>query len=1149
MTDTVLDTASTNAVVFAGGTFGTIDAVPVSGSFDTSLDHDWLAVGLIAGHDYVFSGMAVSNTLDDVAIDLRDSNRTILDSQGVVDAGPGSRPMFTYTATSSGTEYLDISGGGSNPASQTGQYFVTYGDAGADTILDTASTNASLTIGGSPVTGRINGVPESGSFDTSLDHDWFAINLTAGLTYTFSAQSGGGSFNDVAIDLRDSSRTILDGQGVVDAGANATSSFSYTATSSGTVYLDISAGGNNPAGLSGDYEISATLGGVTSDTVLDTASTNAVVYAGGTYGKIDAVPGSGSFDTSLDHDWLAVSLIAGHDYTFSGNGLGDLDDVAIDLRDSSRTILDSQGVVDAGANIISSFTYTATSSGTEYLDISAGGNNPAGQTGQYFVSYQDDGADTVLDTASTNASLSMGGTTSGRIDGMPEGGSFDTSLDHDWFAVNLVAGHSYTFSGTVILGSGNLHDVGIDLRDSSRNILDGQGVVDAGANATSSFTYTATSSGTAYLDISAGGNNPTSLAGGYQITATDNGLAPPPGLTINLIYDANALAAPQSLRDGMQAAANMLEAAFNDNIVVNIAVGYGEFGGVTLPHQNISEGNIGYTGAGTNGQGISEAYSDLRTLLLDHEGSADDITSVNALPNTSSLQGKSSFVIGTAQGKALGLVSSQGAAVDGQVGIGTAFTGNALIAAALHEITHAMGRIAGDSLDIFRFNENRSGSHVFGFARPATPAYFSIDGGTTDLADFGIRSDPGDFLNGGVQGVDPFNEILDGSDTLTQADLQVMDVLGFHRADGGPDTVLDTAANSASLTLGGATAGRINAVPKSGSFTTSLDHDWFAVSLIAGHVYTFSAQATFNALDNLNDVAIDLRNSGRTILDSQGVVDAGANTSSTFTYVATSSGTEYLDIAAGGGNAASLVGNYQITAADSGFASPNGNYWINAYDTANAASWAWSTSAYDANGNLTSRTGMNDDGTHWLTMYDVNNKYSWSNATITFDANWSWSSVTGTNDDGSHSVDAGTVAAAYDTLLWLETPYDPNAGSTAPLVLTGGSGNDVLAGHSGNDTLTGGPGNDILYGQDRYGMGGNNTFVFGPGFGQDKIMDFQTDHDTLQFSLSLLTNFAAAMADAKQVGASTVISTDANDSVTLQNVNMSSLTAANFSFS
>jgi RTX calcium-binding nonapeptide repeat (4 copies) len=493
-------------------------------------------------------------------------------------------------------------------------------------------------------------------------------------------------------------------------------------------------------------------------------------------------------------------------------------------------------------------------------------------------------------------------------------------------------------------------------------------------------------------------------------------------------------------------------------------------------------------------------------------------------------------------------VSPGGGAIDGQVGMGTTFTGNVLLAGALHELTHAMGRIAGLSLDVFRFNENRSGARVFGFADPATPAYFSIDGGVTDLADFGINSDPGDFLNGGVQGTDPFNETV-GGNSLTATDLQIMDVLGFHRTDGGLDTVLDTASTNASLTIGATATGAISTVPESGSFTTSLDHDWLAVNLVAGHVYTFSAQATFSASDNLNDVAIDLRSSNRTILDSQGAVDAGANAASTFTYAATSSGTEYLDISAGGSNPASLTGIYQITATDSGFASPNGDYWINAYDTANTASWAWSTSAYEANGTLLSQTGLNDDGTHWLTMYDVDNRYNFSNATITFDSAWNWTSVSGTNDDGSHSVSAGTVAAAYDTLLWFETPYDPNSSSTAPLVLTGGAGNDVLAGHAGNDTLTGGPGNDILYGQDHYGPGGSNTFVFGPGFGQDRVMDFQAGQDTLQFSPSLLTSFAGAMADARQVGASTVITVDPNDSVTLVNVNMSSLTSSNFHFS
>ena len=55
-------------------------------------------------------------------------------------------------------------------------------------------------------------------------------------------------------------------------------------------------------------------------------------------------------------------------------------------------------------------------------------------------------------------------------------------------------------------------------------------------------------------------------------------------------------------------------------------------------------------------------------------------------------------------------------------------------------------------------------------------------------------------------------------------------------------------------------------------------------------------------------------------------------------------------------------------------------------------------------------------------MYDVDNKYSFANATITFNSAWNWTSVSGTNDDGSHSVTAKTIASAFDTLLWFETP-------------------------------------------------------------------------------------------------------------------------------
>ena len=110
-------------------------------------------------------------------------------------------------------------------------------------------------------------------------------------------------------------------------------------------------------------------------------------------------------------------------------------------------------------------------------------------------------------------------------------------------------------------------------------------------------------------------------------------------MIINLIYDSFALAAPQSFRDGMLTAANLLTAAIYDNITINIAVGYGEYNnGQPLPNQNTSLGGD---------SGFSITYSTLRALLASHETSLADTSSVNALPNTTTLNGQSSFVIGT----------------------------------------------------------------------------------------------------------------------------------------------------------------------------------------------------------------------------------------------------------------------------------------------------------------------------------------------------------------------------------------------------------------------------------------------------------------------------------------------------------------------
>lgn len=110
--------------------------------------------------------------------------------------------------------------------------------------------------------------------------------------------------------------------------------------------------------------------------------------------------------------------------------------------------------------------------------------------------------------------------------------------------------------------------------------------------------------------------------------------------------------------------------------------------------------------------------------------------------------------------------------------------------------------------------------------------------------------------------------------------------------------------------------------------------------------------------------------------------------------------------------------------------------------------------------------------------------------------------------------------------------------------LFGGAGIDQLSGENGSDTLSGGAGNDILTGGN-----GPDRFVFGAGFGNDTITDFKAQNDSIQIDHTLVGNFGDLMSHASQVGSSVVIALDAAHSITLQGVNLASLSSGDFVFS
>jgi hypothetical protein len=181
-----------------------------------------------------------------------------------------------------------------------------------------------------------------------------------------------------------------------------------------------------------------------------------------------------------------------------------------------------------------------------------------------------------------------------------------------------------------------------------------------------------------------------------------------------------------------------------DPVTVNIRVGWGEVAdGIITPSVAAEES---FSGAG----GTNVSYSQLRDFLTTTATSAADATAVSNLPTGDPTSGGHYF-IAPALEKAWGLLPADGSELDGSIGFNSALSwtfdpnnravpnARDCIGVALHELTHALGRVAGlqqngpnyfAPQDLFHYTAPGS----LQLSEGSTAGYFSIDGGITNLS-------------------------------------------------------------------------------------------------------------------------------------------------------------------------------------------------------------------------------------------------------------------------------------------------------------------------------------------------------------------------------------------------------------------------------
>ena len=154
--------------------------------------------------------------------------------------GPGSPGVVSATDL----EVLEVLGW--SPTASSGP-FVPAADDYANSLTDTSHPFGQLIVGSSA----------TGALQQAGDHDWFAVKLYSGFTYTITETGhtgGGGTLADPLLNLHDSAGNVVATNDDIVDGTNPDSKIVFTPTTSGTYYVDAGAYAD---GYAGSYTVAA----------------------------------------------------------------------------------------------------------------------------------------------------------------------------------------------------------------------------------------------------------------------------------------------------------------------------------------------------------------------------------------------------------------------------------------------------------------------------------------------------------------------------------------------------------------------------------------------------------------------------------------------------------------------------------------------------------------------------------------------------------------------------------------------------------------------------------------------------------------------------------------------------------------------------